>query len=166
MPQVTFEQADHSKQGVYRAWVERELLELTPGNRIDYSYITQWFVRMKEDHKLYFQSIGYDQWNSGYWVKEMEQNGFNGLMELVIQGAKTLSQPLKHLGADLAAKKINYNKNPLLEFCLCNLGVAYDRNNNITPVKTVSRGFIDGAMSLLDAFVVYERNKELIDSLL
>jgi phage terminase large subunit-like protein len=166
MPQVTFEQADHSKQGVYRAWVERGLLELTPGNRIDYSYITQWFVRLKEEHKLYFQSIGYDQWNSGYWVKEMEQNGFNGLMDVVIQGAKTLSQPLKHLGADLAAKKINYNKNPLLEYCLCNLGVAYDRNNNITPVKTVSRGFIDGAMSLLDAYVVYERNKELIDSLI
>jgi len=166
MPQVTFEEAEHSKQAVYRAWVERGLLELTPGNRIDYSHITQWFVRMKEDYRLYFQSIGYDQWNSGYWVKEMEQNGFHGLMEIVIQGAKTLSQPLKHLGADLAAKKINYNKNPLLEFCLCNLGVAYDRNNNITPVKTISRGFIDGAMSLLDSYVVYERNKELIDSLI
>ncbi len=166
MPQVTFEEAEHSKQAVYRAWLQRGLLELTPGNRIDYSHITQWFVRMKEDYRLYFQSIGYDQWNSGYWVKEMEQNGFHGLMEIVIQGAKTLSQPLKHLGADLAAKKINYNKNPLLEFCLCNLGVAYDRNNNITPVKTVSRGFIDGAMSLLDAYVVYERHKELIDSLI
>ena len=166
MPQVTFEEAEHSKQAVYRAWLQRGLLELTPGNRIDYSHITQWFVRMKEDYRLYFQSIGYDQWNSGYWVKEMEQNGFHGLMEIVIQGAKTLSQPLKHLGADLAAKKINYNKNPLLEFCLCNLGVAYDRNNNITPVKTASRGFIDGAMSLLDAYVVYERHKELIDSLI
>lgn len=162
---MTFKEAEHSKKLVYQAWIERGLLELTPGNRIDYSYITQWFGRMKTDYQLYFQSIGYDSWNSGYWVKDMEQNGFNGLMEIVIQGAKTLSNPLKHLGADLAAKKINYNKNPLLEFCLCNLGVAYDRNNNITPVKTVSRGFIDGAMSLLDAYVVYERNKELIDSL-
>jgi len=43
--------------------------------------------------------------------------------------------------------------------------VVYDRNNNIVPVKTVSRGFIDGAMSLLDAYVTYERHKELIDSL-
>ncbi|SPF40568.1 hypothetical protein SBF1_2300001 [Candidatus Desulfosporosinus infrequens] len=96
----------------------------------------------------------------------MEQNGFNGLMDIVIQGAKTLSNPLKHLGADLSAKKINYNKNPLLEYCLCGLGVVYDRNNNITPVKTKSRNFIDGAMSLLDSYVVYERNKELIDSLI
>ncbi|MDR3543794.1 MAG: terminase large subunit, partial [Desulfosporosinus sp.] len=166
MPQVTFEEADHSKKMVYQAWIERGLLELTPGNRIDYAYITQWFGRMKTDYRLYFQSIGYDSWNSGYWVKDMEQNGFNGLMDIVIQGAKTLSNPLKHLGADLGAKKINYNKNPLLEFCLTNLGVVYDRNNNITPVKVKSRGFIDGAMSLLDAYCVYERNKELLDSLI
>ena len=53
--------------------VERGLLELTPGNRIDYGYITQWFGRMKTDYKLYFQAIGYDSWNSGYWVKDMEQ---------------------------------------------------------------------------------------------
>jgi len=166
MPQVTYDEAEHSKRVVYQAWIERGLLELTPGNRIDYGYITQWFVRMKQDYRLYFQGIGYDQWNSGYWVKEMEQNGFNGLMDIVIQGAKTLSNPLKHLGADLAMKRINYNKNPLLEYCLCNVAVVYDRNNNITPVKAHSRGFIDGAMSLLDSFVVYERNKELIDSLI
>jgi len=166
MPWMTFEEAEHSKQSVYQAWVDRGLLELIPGNRIDYSYITQWFVRMKEERKLYFQAIGYDAWNSVYWVKEMELQGFGGIMETVIQGAKTLSTPLKNLGADLATKKINYNKNPLLEFCLCNLGVVYDRNNNITPVKTKSRGFIDGAMSLLDSYCVYERHKELIDSLL
>jgi len=41
----------------------------------------------------------YDSWNSGYWVKDMELNGFNGLMDIVIQGAKTLSNPLKHFGA-------------------------------------------------------------------
>ncbi len=166
MPEQTFEDAEHAKKVTYQAWLERGLLALTPGNRIDYGHITQWFVKMKEEFRLYFQAIGYDQWNSGYWVKEMEQNGFNGLMEIVIQGAKTLSQPLKHLGADLAAKKINYDKSPLLEYCLCNLAVVYDRNNNITPVKAHSRGFIDGAMSLLDSYVVYERHKELIDSLL
>lgn len=166
MPQVTFEEAEHSKKMVYQAWVERGLLELTPGNRIDYSYITRWFVNMKMDLKLYFQVIGYDEWNSTYWLNEMGQSGFGGILEVVRQGPKTLSTPLKMLGADLAAKKINYNKNPLLEYCLCNLGVVYDRNNNITPVKTVSRGFIDGAMSLLDAYVVYTLRKEFFESLL
>lgn len=165
MPWITFEETEHAKKVVYQAWVDRGLLELIPGNRIDYNYITEWFVAQKEERKLYFQAIGYDQWNSVYWVKEMELRGFAGLMEIVQQGAKTLSTPLKNLGADLATKRINYNKNPLLEFCLCNLGVVYDRNNNIVPVKTASRGFIDGAMSLLDAYVTYERHKELIDSL-
>ena len=166
MPYTTFEQSEHSKQLVYQAWIDRDLLVLLPGNKIDYSYITEWFLDMKEQYKLYFQEIGYDEWNSVYWVKEMESSGFGGVMEKVRQGAKTLSTPLKNLGADLAVKRINYNKNSILEFCLCNLGVIYDRNNNILPVKTKSRGFIDGALSLLDAYVAYERRRELIESLI
>jgi len=166
MPEETYEKTEHSKQSVYQAWINRELLTLLPGNKIDYSYITQWFIDMKELHSLYLQAIGYDPWSSVYWVKEMESKGFGGIMEKVIQGAKTLSSPLKNLGTDLAAKKINYNKNPLLEYCLCNLGCVFDRNNNILPVKTKSRGFIDGALALLDAYVEYERKKDFFDSML
>lgn len=170
MPSQTFDDAAPAKQPVYQAWVNRGLLTLTPGNRIDYSYITQWFVDMRDSHNLYFQVIGYDAWNSEYWLKEMATEGFGGVMAKedakVIQGAKTLSQPLKNLGADLGMKKINYNKNPILEFCLCNLAVVADRNNNIAPVKVKSKGFIDGALSLLDAYVVYQRKKDSFDSLI
>jgi len=166
MPWATFEETEHSKQVVYQAWIDRGLLSLIPGNKIDYSYITQWFIDMKEQNRLYFQAIGYDPWSSEYWVKEMGSQGFGGVMDKVRQGALTLSSPLKNLGADLAVKKINYNQNSLLEYCLCNLGIVIDRNNNILPVKTKSRGFIDGAMSLLDAYVVYQRKKEFFDSMM
>jgi len=166
MPYLTFEQAEHAKQVTYQIWIDRGLLILTPGNRVDYSYITQWFVEMKENHKLYYQSIAFDPWNSGYWVKEMQNEGFGAIMEEVRQGVKTLSQPLKNLAADLVIKKINYNKNPILELCLCNLGIVTDRNGNILPTQLHSRGFIDGAMSLLDSYVSYEHKKEFFDSLM
>lgn len=50
MPHVTFEEAEHSKQVVYQAWVDRGLLELIPGNRIDYNYVTGWFVSVLQSH--------------------------------------------------------------------------------------------------------------------
>ena len=52
--------------------------------------------------------IYYDSYSARYWVEEMQTEGFK--MIRCIQGAKTLSLPLQILGADLQAKRINYNK--------------------------------------------------------
>ncbi len=70
------------------------------------------------------------------------------------QGAKTLSLPMQNMGADLQKKKINYNNNPILKWCLTNTGVETDRNGNIVPVKNQSpKRRIDGTVSMLDAYV-------------
>jgi len=71
-------------------------------------------------------------------------------MERVIQGAKTLSLPMQKLGADLQAKRICYNNNPILKWCLTNTGIQTDRNGNIVPIKSQSaKQRIDGTASLL-----------------
>lgn len=76
----------------------------------------------------------------------------------VIQGKKTLSGPMKNLGADLEKKIINYNNNPILKWCLTNTAIDIDKNNNIQPIKTSnSRRRIDGLASLLNAYVQLER---------
>jgi len=51
------------------------------------------------------------------------------------QGAKTMSNPMKQLEADLLDKKVNYNNNPVLKWCLTNTEVKRDENDNIRPVK-------------------------------
>ena len=83
----------------------------------------------------------------------MEAYGFD--MEEVRQGAKTMSQPMKQLKAELIDKKINYNNNPILKWCLSNMSVKSDENENIRPVKESQRARIDGAVSLIDAYVIY-----------
>ena len=52
-----------------------------------------------------------------------------------VSGAKTMSNPMKQLEADLIEKKTNYNNNPILKWCLCNTSVKRDENDNIRPVK-------------------------------
>lgn len=46
-----------------------------------------------------------------------------------------MSNPMKQLEADLLDKKVNYNNNPVLRWCLTNTEVKRDENDNIRPVK-------------------------------
>ena len=83
----------------------------------------------------------------------MITNGFD--MVEVRQGAKTLSNPMKQLEADLIQKNINYNNNPILKWCLGNTAIKRDDNDNIRPVKgKQQRQRIDGAVSLIIAYCV------------
>jgi phage terminase large subunit-like protein len=153
MPNDRIDQRVREDKIPYDRWAERGLLTLCEGNKVNYSDVTRWYIRMMEEYKIHPLWVGYDPWDSKYWVDEMIQHGFT--MEKVRQGAQTLSQPMKELGADLQAKRINYNNNPILKWCLTNTAVKRDDNDNIRPVKGQNqRQRIDGAVSLLIAYTV------------
>lgn len=141
----------------YDNWRSRDLVIGTDGYRVDYSKVTAWFRDMIDHYDIRPLWIGYDSWNSQYWVTEMLDYGFE--MEVVRQGAQTFSQPMKLLGADLRQKLINYDNNPILKWCLTNTSIKTDENENIRPVKGLSqKARIDGAVSLLIAYVVLQEH--------
>ena len=157
LPEELLEQRVKEDKIPYDKWVQRGLLTLCEGNKVNYSDVTAWFVRMYQEYGIRPLWIGYDPWNSQYWIEEMKNMGFN--MVVVRQGAQTLSQPMKEMGADLCAKKINYGNNPALKWCLTNTNVKRDDNDNIRPVKGQNnRQRIDGAVSLLIAYTVLFNN--------
>jgi phage terminase large subunit-like protein len=68
----------------------------------------------------------------------------------VIQGKKTLSAPMKLLGADLEANRVIYNNNPLDKWCLSNTAIEMDKNLNIQPSKLKNqKRRIDGTAALI-----------------
>lgn len=157
LPEDLVEQRVKEDKIPYDKWAERGLLTLCPGNKVNYSDVTAWFMKLYQEYGIIPFWIGYDPWNSQYWIEEMKSMGFT--MIEVRQGAKTLSQPMKEMGADLCAKRINYNNNPILKWCLTNTNVKRDDNDNIRPVKGQSnRQRIDGAVSLLIAYTVLFNN--------
>jgi phage terminase large subunit-like protein len=84
-------------------------------------------------------------------------------MEKTAQGPYTWSQPMKELGCALQEKKIIYNNNPILRWCLANTGVKSlnkDGIESIMPVKIQKDRRIDGMVSLLNAFVGYVKHYE------
>ena len=73
----------------------------------------------------------------------------------VRQGVFTLSQPMKDLKADMDAKLIVYDNNPIDKWCLYNTEIKTDINGNIQPVKGMdTRQRIDGTLALIDAYKV------------
>ena len=152
LPSDSFYQRTQVDKIPYDKWLERGLLRLCAGNSIRYSDITAWFLEMFTVHGITPAWIYYDSYSAKYWVDEMERNGFK--MIRCIQGARTLSLPMQKLGTDLQAKKINYDNNPILKWCLTNTGIQTDRNGNIVPIKSQgAKQRIDGTASLLDSYV-------------
>ena len=153
LPEELVERRANEDKIPYDKWAERGLLTLSEGNKVNFTDVTQWFLQMMHEHEVRPLWIGYDPWNSTYWVQEMKEQGFQ--MEVVRQGAQTMSQPMKELAADLQAKNIVYNNNPILKWCLTNTSVKVDDNDNIRPVKGQhQRQRIDGAVSLIIAYTV------------
>lgn len=145
----------------YDLWYEQGLLRLCPGNKVHYKYVTEWFLEVQNELDIYLFKVGYDSWSATYFVEEMNNTFGKTVMEAVIQGKKTLSSPMKSLGADLEKKLVNYNNHPILKWCLCNTSVDRDKNDNIQPAKgNLGTRRIDGMAGLLDAYVCLENNLE------
>lgn len=146
----------------YDKWIERDLIRASGDSKINYHDVTSWFVEQVEEFDLRPLWVGYDKWSASYWCEDMKNVGFD--MVEVRQGAQTMSVPMKQMKADLMDKKINYNNNPILKWCLSNTTIKQDENENIRPVKKQSRQRIDGAVSLIDAYVVYtEKQQEYLN---
>ena len=160
LPQKKIDQLDehNTQEAPYKLWRDRGLLTVCDGNRVDYSAVTEWFCQMRDEYKIDAFKVGYDRALAGYWVDEMKSNGFE--MCAVAQGPFTWSQPMREMGAALADKKVNYNKNPVLVWCLSNTASKKSGVNNIQPVKISDKRRIDGMVSLLNAWVIYVRDYE------
>lgn len=161
IPEDLLEKRVHEDRVPYDIWKKKGWLQTSPGFRNDYRLIIQWFVDEMEYDDIYLYKCGFDRWSAAYLVQSMKERFGEDVMVPVAQGKQTLSGPMKNLAADMSAKRIIYNNNPILKWCMSNVAVDVDRNDNIQPCKTSNpRKRIDGFASLLDAYTVYEQNKE------
>lgn len=156
LPEDLLEERVEADKIPYDVWRDLGYLRTTPGNKVHHKFVTDWFVELRDEHGIYVPFVGYDSWSATYWVEDMQSHFGKDAMVPVIQGKKTLSGPMKSLGADLESKIVNYDNNPITKWCLSNTHVDIDRNNNIQPAKGKSqRKRIDGMAAMLDAYVVY-----------
>ena len=157
---VDYLAAKSSKEAPYEKWAERGLLTICRGEMINYSDVTAWFKKMRDEYQIDLWRVGYDRAMANYWVEEMAYQFGQSVMESVPQGAKTWTMPMKELGAVLAEHRINFNNNPIFKWCLMNTAVkTVGALESIEPVKIQRGRRIDGMVSALNAYVIYVKYK-------
>lgn len=157
LPEELLEQRVAEDNVPYSTWKDMGLLRTTPGNKVHYKFVVDWFLELRDEYNLYLPWIGYDSWSATYFVEDMQSQFGKDAMIPVIQGKKTLSGPMKSMGADLESKRINYGNNQITKWCLSNTSVEIDKNDNIQPSKgKQQRKRIDGTAAMLNAYVIFQ----------
>ncbi len=158
--------------------VVKKLLIVTDGSYVDQRAVMDWFVWLRDEFKINILKIGYDRWMSKQFIELGKEYGFNhekvekqndetevrddGILTAVAQGGYTLSGAIKIIKSLFADGKLRYDQtNKLLPYCFYNLKIRTDANNNLTPHKSKSTGHIDGAIGIFNAFVAYDRAKQI-----
>lgn len=159
IPQAKLDQMKdrhHPDDAPYDIWLNRGLIRVEPGNKVNKRVFLDWFIEMRDEKDIYPLYIGYDPWHIDDSLLSLFHQEFGkSVMIPVRQGVVTLSAPMKDLKADFGAHNIVYDANPIDRWCFANTYIKTDVNGNIQPNKGKSANKrIDGAASLLDAYVV------------
>lgn len=156
------ENDDHNHGAKYKEWADAGYITVCEGNDIDLSLVADWFYEtlyLQYGIKLY--KCGYDQRFAKEWLTAMAGYGWykgeNGDLDMIIQNAETLNNALLLCEADLKARLINYNNNPVDRWCLGNACLKVNERRQALIVKTNDAKKIDGAVTLVSLYEMYRR---------
>lgn len=163
LPQARIDMIEktNAKEAPYLLWAEQGWITINEGASVNYSEVTKWFVKMVQEHDIRPLWVCYDRALAGYWQEEMAQTGFD--MEKIAQGPITWTYPMKQMEAALKEHRICYQNNPITRWCLANTAkksLNKDGIESCQPVKIQQNRRIDGAVSLLNAFVGYTNHHD------
>ena len=153
------ENDDHVDGAKYKEWADAGLITVCEGNDVDLSMVADWFYKIYKTYGIKLYKCGYDQKFARDWLKRMEEYGWTkpDELEMVIQDAKTLNNALRLAEADLKAKLINYNKNPVDVWCFSNSRLKVNEQRQALCVKEKNSQKIDGSVTLISLYEMYRR---------
>lgn len=148
----------------YDAWIARGLMRTCETPIIDKRVVLDWVDEVRREFGIYAVVCGYDPWHMRDVPTVEAYEAYFGKQQFqkVVQGAQTLSMPMKELRALYRSGRIVDNSNPIAEWCRSNVMVRTDANGNIAPDKKNQdpRNRIDAWAAELDAFVVMKNDMD------
>jgi len=144
----------------YRVWSKEGLINLTPGNVIDYQYIRHTLHELREKYDI--AEIAFDRWGATKLSQDLTDDGF--LMVPFGQGFASMSAPTKELMNLVLSKKIRHGGHPVLRWNCDNLVVRMDPAGNLKPDKEKSTQKIDGMVALIMSIDRASRHSNLIET--
>ncbi len=133
----------------YSLWIEQGHLIETPGATVDYDYIKQTILDMRNEG-YQIKELGFDKWNATHLMQQMENEGFVTLE--VPQTILTLTAPTKGLRTQVFEKKITHENDPVLNWAMGNAVQRQDAQENIMIDKRKSTERIDPVAAVINAY--------------
>lgn len=162
------ENDDHNHGAKYKEWADAGYITVCEGNDVDLTIVADWFYKLYLDYDIKLYKCGYDQRFAKEWLKQMAyygwEKGEHGDLDMILQNAETLNNALLLCEADLKARLINYNNNPVDRWCLSNACLKVNDKRQALIVKTNNAKKIDGAVTLVSLYEMYRRYRTDLQS--
>lgn len=154
------ENDDHNAGAKYKEWAQRGYITICEGNDIDLTVVADWFFYLQKTCGISLYKCGYDQRFAKDWLRRMEDYNWTkqyGDVEMVLQNSQTLNNALLLVEADLKARYINFNNNPVDRWCFGNSCLKVNDLRQALIIKTENSKKIDGAVTLVSLYEMYRR---------
>jgi phage terminase large subunit-like protein len=127
----------------YLDWARSGLIEMSPGNVIDYDRICAAINQFKTRFNI--REIAIDRWNATQLAVQLQGDGF----EVVTfgQGFKDMTAPTKEWEKLVVSGKLRHGRHPVLRWMASNVAVETDAAGNLKPSKKRSTERIDGIVA-------------------
>lgn len=152
---AALERRDKSNRFSYRAFIDRDELEVEDGNVIAYSKVRD---KIEEIHKTYpVASITWDKWGSNESAQVMMEKGFE--CHYLQPYPNHQHEPTKRLERLIMDGKLAHDGNNLLRWSLGNCqAVKQDQSIKISKEKSSDK--IDVAQSLINALFTLKEDQQ------
>jgi len=137
----------HRDQVPYDQWVAQGLIQTTPGNATDYTFIRKMISDLAGKYNL--REVGYDRHDALQLASELQMSGMN--MIQVLQSAGGMAGPVADFMKLLLGHEFSHGGNPVLRWMASNTVMRQDSYGNLRPDKEKSMEKIDGITALLNA---------------
>lgn len=164
-----YDSDDKTAGAKYEEWAQQGLVHICEGNEVDTDEVVNWIEYLVIDCGINLFKCGYDVRLSKSFVNAMiTRLDGKSTLEIIPQASKFLSEPTKLLEADLKARIVNYNENPVNQWCFSNAQIKLDQYGRIMIIKIQeqARRRIDGAAALIIAYATLRMYKTEFDEYL
>lgn len=164
-----YDSDDKTAGAKYEEWAQQGLVHICEGNEVDTDEVVNWIEYLVIDCGINLFKCGYDVRLSKSFVNAMiTRLDGKSTLEIIPQASKFLSEPTKLLEADLKARIVNYNENPVNQWCFSNAQIKLDQYGRIMIIKIQeqARRRIDGAVALVIAYATLRMYKTEFDEYL
>lgn len=144
---------NHPNRELYEKWVAEGFLKLCNGNVIDYKQIVSDILSRNKTVKII--AIGYDSYRSAEFVNMLSSAGAKKILTPVKQTYGTFTSPVESFELAVKRGKISFSPNPITYYCFGNAVLDEDRNENKKPIKKTHNLKIDGVITNLMNFYLF-----------